>query len=837
VEIVNATRSCRMRIRKRMSPALPAILNILALLLWPMPLSAQEGFSAANAYNTVRFLADEVGPRPMGSPAEQRALAYAVSTFASCGCDTAYLMPMRAPDGINTTSGVAVGILRGATERIIVIGGHIDSSSPEVPGANDDASGAACVMELARVLGKRDLQSTVVFACFGGEEEGLLGSKHFVTHFPLIDSVALMLQIDMVDGASYLELDPDSPEQVSAPRWLTEAAMEEYYTTLGFENLRYLTNASTLNSSTPGGTGSDHHSFLAKGIPALCLSSDAGYPIHTPLDNVATFDSSGLVRSGNLVLRLVERFDGVVPSRSTEKYYLLQFGKHPLFITHPVLLVFVGLSVGLAVVAFLVLRRRRLRDRTGQPHWSGAKLALFALIVQAFVWLPETLVGMLKGLNYPWVNTFPLYSVLSGLTALVGIWVVIRLASRWGLQSDPFPYFVRVFILMVGGVFGAVLLNPEIGLYAAWPLFWLSLAIFLRPAWMKAVAFLVAAYLPLRLVFIEPLTFLQRGFSSAVIKGFWSAALTDLLYVAGFMFLSLPFVYGLAALYRESGRDLFFLKRFRSARAVALPSVVALALGGYLLTVPDYDGFWQKSVRIEQRYVMGEDSSTVRITGSEGVEDVSLEMPGGEDAIGRTDDTISGGEEKLASSDAFVRSDDTVGDDRGAMRGGRAAMAGATNGTTIGTTAFSASYPPPSPADWLSYEQTTAVRPDSSRPDSLVRLDRVIDLYSPVHPLSVTVRYHSELPVTATSPWAFGSRRRSVKADGKSSMLTWYAYPEMPLRIPVQLRVRRGQSVMESVEATYDTLAAPLRASAPLTLFRYRTTIVRNDTLRAPGGE
>lgn len=806
-----------MRIRKRMSPALPAILNILALLLWPMPLSAQEGFSGANAYNTVRFLADEVGPRPMGSPAEQRALAYAVSTFASCGCDTAYLMPMRSPDGINTTSGVAVGILRGATERIIVIGGHIDSSSPEVPGANDDASGAACVMELARVLGKRDLQSTVVFACFGGEEEGLLGSKHFVAHFPQIDSVVLMLQLDMADGASYLELDPDSPDQVSAPRWLAEAAMEEYYTTLGFENLRYLTNMSTLNSSTHGVTGSDHLSFLEKGIPALCLTSDIGYPIHTPLDNIATFDSSGLPRSGNLVLRLVERFDGGVPSRLTEKYYLLQFGKHPLFITHSVLLVFVGLSIGLAIIAFMVLRRRRLRDRTGQPHWSGAKLALFALIMQAFVWLPETVVGMLKGLNYPWVNSFPLYAVLSGLTALVGIWVVIRLAARWGLQSDPFPYFVRVFILMVGGVFGAVLLNPEIGLYAAWPLFWISLAIFLRPAWMKAVAFLVAAYLPLRLVFVEPLTFLQRLFAGAVIKGFWHSALVDLLYIMGFMFLSLPFVFGLAALYRESGRDLFFLKRFRSTRAVILPSLAALAFGGYLLAVPDYDESWQKSVRIEQRYMMGEDSSTVRITGSEGVEDVSLVTRGREPGIVRTGDGASDAEESA--------------------RSGQGDVPGAMDGRRLGTSAFSASVAPPSGADWLSYEQTTAVRPDSSRPDSLVRLDRVIDLYSPIHPLGVTVRYHSEQPMTVTSPWAFDSRRRSVTADGKSAALTWYSYPEMPLRIPVQLKVHRGQSVMESVEATYDTLAAPLRASAPLTFFRYRTTIVRHDTLRAPGGE
>ncbi len=88
----------------------------------------------------------------MGSPAEQRALAFAASKFKDYGCDTSYILPMTVAGGINTKSGIAVGIARGRTGRIIVIGGHIDSAGPDIPGANDDGSGAACVMELARVL-------------------------------------------------------------------------------------------------------------------------------------------------------------------------------------------------------------------------------------------------------------------------------------------------------------------------------------------------------------------------------------------------------------------------------------------------------------------------------------------------------------------------------------------------------------------------------------------------------------------------------------------------------------------------------------------------------------
>jgi hypothetical protein len=169
----------------------------------------------------------------MGSPAERRALIFAVERFRAYGCDTAYVLPMTVAGGVNTASGIAVGILRGTSGRIIVLGSHIDSSGPDIPGANDNGSGTACVIELARVLAQRPRASTIMFCCFGGEEEGLRGSEYFVDHFDRIDSVVMMLQIDMADGYSFLELDPDGSHQVSAPRWLPEAAIDLYYNELG----------------------------------------------------------------------------------------------------------------------------------------------------------------------------------------------------------------------------------------------------------------------------------------------------------------------------------------------------------------------------------------------------------------------------------------------------------------------------------------------------------------------------------------------------------------------------------------------------------------------------
>lgn len=73
-----------------------------------------------------------------------------------------------------------------ATDRIYVVSGHYDSmcSSPtdakcDAPGANDDASGTAAVLEMARVMAQYEFDATIVFMAVAGEEQGLLGSTHF----------------------------------------------------------------------------------------------------------------------------------------------------------------------------------------------------------------------------------------------------------------------------------------------------------------------------------------------------------------------------------------------------------------------------------------------------------------------------------------------------------------------------------------------------------------------------------------------------------------------------------------------------------------------------------
>jgi hypothetical protein len=773
----------RRHVRQRILVAgLIAIMSI-TFLTGIAQCSSTTDFSGSNAYALLQTLARDIGPRPMGSPAEKRALDFAVSKFKEYGCDTAYIIPMAIAGGVNTSSGVAVGIARGRTGRMVVLGSHIDSASPEIPGANDNGSGTACVIELARVLAPRDMQSTLVFCCFGGEEEGLRGSKRFVETFPLIDSVALMIQLDMADGASFLELDPDAAFQVSAPRWLPEAAVEIYYDSLGLRNLVYSSHFATLNGSTPGGTGSDHIPFLEKGIPAIDFTSDANYPIHSQLDNLSTFDSSGLAHSGLLAQRLAERFDGGCPTRSTEKYYLLQIGKTLVFVDYWLLYALHALTFVVALVTVIRLRRNRIRDKSTLPRWSALKLFVGVLIVQLCIWTPDSIMGVISGYRYPWVNNFGGYVVLALLCGAAGFWMALRWLRRVKTTPDPYPYFVRSFVLLVAVTAALLLANPEIALYTGVPLLFLSLAALVRHPVVKGALALASLYLPLHMLFPEYLGLFQRSMSGTDLSVWWQRALIDLGFILITTPISLLFTFGFASVWKSAQGDLFWLRGFTGNRtwAVLAPAILVTAI--VLLTRPVYDAQWQPSVRAEQRFEIGADTSSLQIKGSESLEGMRIAIAG-----------------------------------RDTLLSGRVSR-------------FTPSLGPGSSVRWLTVHCEEEVMSDTLLADSSQLVRWRVKLIGDRRPLLVELRFRSDKDFDLKSPWSVGARRSGEPQSKTGRTLTWYAFPDSILDIPVTLTMKPDQKVIQSLSVTYTGLAAPVTLDRGLTMMTLRTVVTKTDTI------
>ena len=123
-----------------------------------------------------------------------------------------FLQPVanRIPAPTNITNVYAV--LKGTTDpdRVYVVSGHYDSmctlptdAKCDAPGANDDASGTAVSIELARVISKHRYDATIVFMAVAGEEQGLLGSTYFAEQAKLGNmNIEGMFTNDIVGGAT-----------------------------------------------------------------------------------------------------------------------------------------------------------------------------------------------------------------------------------------------------------------------------------------------------------------------------------------------------------------------------------------------------------------------------------------------------------------------------------------------------------------------------------------------------------------------------------------------------------------------------------------------------------
>lgn len=119
----------------------------------------------------------------------------------------------RAPDGVIVENVLAIQKGSGDPAHVVLIAGHIDSrvSDPmnftsDAPGANDDGSGTALVIEAARLLSKQKHRATIVYALLSGEEQGLWGGRLLARHAQSQGwRVAAMLNNDIVGGTHGLD--------------------------------------------------------------------------------------------------------------------------------------------------------------------------------------------------------------------------------------------------------------------------------------------------------------------------------------------------------------------------------------------------------------------------------------------------------------------------------------------------------------------------------------------------------------------------------------------------------------------------------------------------------
>lgn len=212
----------------------------------------------------------------------------------------------------NGTAYNVIGRLVGKDRnRTVVVGAHYDhlglggegSLAPDKVGAihhgaDDNASGTATVLEIARLACSRGRPPCdLVFALWSGEEEGLLGSDEWVTHptVPLAH-VSANLNLDMVGRASNGKL------QV-----LGAGTAPDFAELLEAANAAKILELTVSTSGATLGGSSDHQSFLKHQIPALFFFSGLHEDYHKPSDTADKFQAEGASKVATLGVEVVER--------------------------------------------------------------------------------------------------------------------------------------------------------------------------------------------------------------------------------------------------------------------------------------------------------------------------------------------------------------------------------------------------------------------------------------------------------------------------------------------------------------------------------------------------
>ncbi len=265
-------------------------------------------FSSDRMFGHIEYLAsDELKGRGLGTPEIDKAAKYIKEKFSEYGLlpgngDSYFQTWEETIDGKKFKITNVIGYIPGTENELadapLIVSAHYDHLGlgwPDVYkgnegkihfGADDNASGVAVILELAKILGKNYKPARpVYFVAFSGEEAGLRGSRHFVNNPPAgIVSKKIIADLNFDTVGRLFDKKIMVLNSNSAREWKFIFMGTDYVTGIKTDLIKQQLDAS------------DQVAFIEKGIPAVQFFSGPNKDYHKPTDTIEKIDKGGLVK-------------------------------------------------------------------------------------------------------------------------------------------------------------------------------------------------------------------------------------------------------------------------------------------------------------------------------------------------------------------------------------------------------------------------------------------------------------------------------------------------------------------------------------------------------------
>jgi len=409
-------------------------------------------FSSGRAIQHLKAIAQK--PHPTGSSENDKVRLYIVRQLMVLGLEprvqvttASYYEPRWGGAAAATVQNVVARLKGTSPGKAVMLVAHYDSV-PTGPGASDDGTGVATLLETARALkAGPKLKNDVIFLVTDGEELGLLGAKAFAEQHAWVKDVGVALNFEARGGCGPSMMFETSKSNRWLIREFAKAVSHAVTSSLMYELYKRLPNDTDLTI------------FKRAGLAGLNFAYVSCWPCyHTMGDSVTNTDERSIQHHGSYALALARQFGNLDLGhpRHGDAVYFSLFGftlYYPQAAVIPLMIVAVLLFVGVVTAGL----------RKGQLTWRGMTLGLAG-------WLAGT--ALATGLSYllwaalrrtPFVSSLPYgmaYNSVSYATGCAALTVTVLAALYVGLRERA-----RIADLSVGMLAWWTLLTVISSLY------------------------------------------------------------------------------------------------------------------------------------------------------------------------------------------------------------------------------------------------------------------------------------------------------------------------------------------------------------------------------------